>query len=142
MENGDLGTWVKPRILLVLEDTCCHISGHAIRPSRLSRKTWTPDGPEEWEWAIKTIKTIQRYAFNNVPVEVITFISQEVADLAAYWFNKYDIEVASVEFFQRDHFNRSLTWRRNNIQRVIDTDPERLARYGQLGHQVLFDSEF
>lgn len=142
MENGDLGLWDKPRIMLVLEDTCCHITGHAVRPSKFSRKVWAPDDPDDWEWGLITIKTIQRYAFHSVPVEVITFTSQEVADLAAQWFAKYDVDVASVEYYERDHFSRSLTWRRNDIQRVIDTNADRLARYGQLGHQVVFNSEF
>jgi precorrin-6B methylase 2 len=74
--------------------------------------------------------------------DVITFISQEVADLAAAWFAKYDIEVASVEYYNRGQFSRSLMWRRNNVQRVIDTDPERLLHYGQLGYQSTFNGEF
>lgn len=142
MQDGDLGTWDKPRIMLVLEDTCCHITGHPVRPTTFSRKVWAPDDPEDWEWGLTTIKTIQRYAYNNVPVEVITFVSQEVADLAAAWFAKYDIEVASVQYYDRAHFSRSLTWRHGSVQRIIDTDPERLLHYGQRGHQTLWNSEF
>lgn len=143
LEDGDLGTWDKPRILLVLEDTLAHVTGHRVRQGKLDpRKAWTPDDPEDWEWGIRTVKTINRWSFNSVPVEVITFINQEVADLAAFWFNKYEVEVAGVEYHDLAHFQRSLVWRRNGIQRIIDTDPERLLHYGQLGQQVLFDSEF
>ena len=137
MQDGDLGTWEAKRILLVLEDTCCHITWK----TKLLRGS-VPMDADDWDWGLTTVKTIQRYAFNSVPVEVITFESQVVADLAAQWFQRYDVEVASVEYYELKHFQRSLTWRRNGIQRVIDTDPERLLHYGQLGHQILFNGEF
>lgn len=140
MQDGDLGTWDQPRIMLVLEDTLAHVTGRYER--RGIRKQWVPNDPHSWEWGIITVKTIQRYSYNSVPIEVITFVSQEVADLAAVWFDSYDVEVASVQYYDLTHFQRSLAWRRNGIQRVIDTDPERLLHYGQLGHQVLFNSEF
>jgi hypothetical protein len=142
MEDGDLGTWTQPRIMLVLDDTLAHVTGRMERSSRTIRKVWVPNDPDEWEWGLITVKTIQRYAYNSVPVDVITFISTEVADLAAVWFQKYDVEVAGTEYHDLAHFQRSLTWRRNGIQRVIDTDPERLLHYGQLGHQILFNGEF
>jgi hypothetical protein len=106
------------------------------------RKVWVPNDPDGWEWGITMVKTIQRYAFNSVPVEVVTYVSQEVADLAAVWFDKYGIDVAATEYYDLGNFQRSLVWRRNGIQRIIDTDAERLLHYGQLGHQVIFDSEF
>jgi hypothetical protein len=77
MQDGDLATWEKPRIMLVLEDTLAHVTG-AMRRNGL-RKIWTPNDPEEWDWGITTVKTIQRYAYNSVPIEVVTYISTEVA---------------------------------------------------------------
>jgi len=142
MEDGDLGTWDQPRILLVLEDCLAHITGTYKRPSRGIRKLWTPYPGEYWEWAITTLKTIQRYSYNSVPVEVITFTTDEVAEVAAKWFNDYDVEVAGTAWFDLHQFQKSLVWRRNGIQRVIDTDPERLLRYGQLGQQIVFNGEF
>lgn len=140
MEDGDLATWEQPRILLVLEDTLAHVTGSMQRHG--IRKHWTPNDPEDWQWGLVMLKTIQRYAFNSVPVEVITFISGEVRDHAADWLMKYSVDVVSVEYFNLEAFQRSLVWRRNGIQRVIDTDRERLQHYGQLGHQVLFNGEF
>ena len=140
MENGDLGTWESKRILLVLEDTCCYIKyryRHRHRP-----RSMAPMDPDDWDWALITIKTIQRYAYNSVPVEIVTFVSQEVADLAAQWLQRYDVEVANVTYYDFKIFARSLTWRRNSIQEIIDTDPERLVRYGQYGRQILFGQEF
>ena len=140
MQDGDLGAWEKPRILLVLEDC---LARPAFRTQRQGlKRTSVLADPDDWDWAITSVKTIMRYAYNSVPCEIITFLSQEAADLAAVWFNRYDIEVASVEYYSYSHFCRSLTWRRNNIQEIIDTDPERVLRYGQLGRTILWDSEF
>jgi hypothetical protein len=139
MEDGDLATWEGKRILLVLENTCCQIVYH----HRIRRhKQPTPMDADDWDWSLITVKTIQRYAYNSVPVEIITFVSQEVADLAAEWFQRYDVEVANVTYYDFKTFCRSLTWRRNNIQEVIDTQPDRLEHYGQFGRQILFGAGF
>lgn len=138
MQDGDLGTWDKPRILLVLEDV---LAKPAFTKGRF-RHPITPKDPDEWEWAITSVKCIMRWSYNSVPVEVITFISQEICDLAAAWFMRYDVEVASTEYYDFTRFCRSLVWRRNTIQEIIDTDPERLLRYGQQGRQILWDHEF
>jgi hypothetical protein len=140
MQGGDLGTWDQPRILLVLED--CLARPKFNQERKLVRRENVLADPDEWEWAITTVKAIMRYAYNSVPVEVITFIGQDVADLAAQWLNRYDVEVASVEYYNFGRFCRSLSWRRNGIQEVIDTNPERLLRYGQLGRAILWDTEF
>ena len=137
MQDGDLGTWESKRILLVLEDTCCHITWK----NRLIRDR-EPLDPDHWEWALVTIKTIMRYAYNSVPVEVITFESEVIAGLAAVWFTRYDVDVASVQYYDFKAFTRSLTWRRNTIQEIIDTEPDRLDGYGQYGRQIMFNGEF
>jgi len=141
VQDGDLGTWDKPRILLVLEDT---LARPVFRHSRsgLLKHTDVLMDADDWDWAITTVKTIMRYSYNSVPVEVITFLSQDAADMAAEWFNRYDIEVASVEYYSYAHFTRSLTWRRNDIQEIIDAVPERVLKYGQLGRVITWDSEF
>lgn len=140
MQDGDLATWTVPRLVVVLEDTLAHVTGAMKRHG--IRKQWEPNDPEDWEWGLVTIKTIQRYAYNTVAIDVVTFLSPDVRDLAAEWLAKYTIDVSAVEYYELRAFQQSLTWRRNSIQRVIDTDPERLLHYGQLGYQTLFNSEF
>jgi hypothetical protein len=39
-------------------------------------------------------------------------------------------------------FCQSLTWRIHEVRRVIDSDPDRLMRYGQMGFGVVFGSGF
>jgi hypothetical protein len=140
VQDGDLGTWDKPRILLVLEGCLCRVVFDRKRQG--IRMVDIPADPDAWEWGITTVKTIMRYSWNSVPVEVITFLSQDVADLAAVWFNRYDVEVSETAYYHYDRFCRSLMWRRNNIQEIIDADQERVLRYGQLGRVILFDGEF
>jgi hypothetical protein len=140
VQGGDLGTWDKPRILLVLEGCLAQVTFEKERQGL--RRVDVPTDPETWVWGLTTLKTIMRYAYNSVPVEVITFISPDVCELAAEWLNRYDIEVSDTAYFRFDHFTRSLLWRRNNIQEIIDTDQERVLHYGQLGRLIRFDSEF
>lgn len=140
MQDGDLGTWEQPRILLVLDD-CLAVVKYEKERKGLRRKD-VPQDPDSWTWAITTVKTIMRYAYNSVPIEVITFTSQDVADLAAAWFDRYGIEVSETRYYRFDHFTRSLMWQRGNVQEIIDTDQERVLSFGQLGRVILFDGEF
>jgi len=64
---------------------------------------------------------------------VVTFISQEVADLAADWFDKYHVEVSTTTYVDFGMFCQSLQWT-TEIDRVIDSDPHRLQKYGQRGY--------
>jgi hypothetical protein len=72
----------------------------------------------------------------SVPVEVVTFLSQEAADRAADWFAKFSVDVAETVYAPFSMFCESLKWRRD-VGRVIDTNRERLIQYGQLGWPVL-----
>jgi hypothetical protein len=135
MEGGDLGAWEGQALVVVLEGVLC-------TPSWEGRLRRHLIDSEQWGWQIVGVRTIQRYAFNSVPVEVVTFLSPEVADHAAAWFNRYDVEVASVEPVEFNAFARSLAWRIGRVMKVVDSVPDRLARYGQLGFQAQLGGEF
>lgn len=129
MQNGDIATWETRSIAVVLEGVFC-------KPARSGlRKRLVP--VEQWQWQMLPLKCVATYAYNNVPIDVITFLDEEVSDAAAQWFERYDVEVAAVEYHDYQLFCASLRWRRRGrIDRIVDSDPERLVSYGQLGYQV------
>jgi hypothetical protein len=77
----------------------------------------------------------------SLPIEVVTFLSQEVADYAADWLDKYAVSISGLAYYEFDLFCESLTWR-PNVHSVVDTDLERLHRYGQRGYQTSWNGEF
>ena len=135
MQNGDLGTWEQASLIVVLEGVLCSPSWKGRLRSRLV-------DPEQWGWSVTSLRSIGRYTYGNVPVEVVTFLGEEVADHAAAWLARYDIPVAGVEAMDFVAFARSLAWRHNTVQGVVDSDVERLARFGQKGFQTVQGGEF
>lgn len=134
MQNGDIATWTSTRIIVVLEGMLA-----SPKVSRVRKKLSPPD---EWEWENLTLKKIVDYVVRlNVSIEIVTFISQDVADAAADFLTKYDVPVSSVDYADFDWFCRSLTWR-PEVEHVVDSDPDRYVRYGQKGLAAQRGAEF
>lgn len=91
---------------------------------------------------MNAVQCVQRYAFQSTPVDVITFLGQEVADGAADWFERYDVDAQSTEAVDIDPFVRSLAWRHNKISAIVDSDPDRLARFGFRAYRTDFGGVF
>jgi hypothetical protein len=135
MERGDLGTWEASSITVVLEGVLC-------RPQvegRLRRRLINSD---QWEWGMTAIACVQRYAHQSTPVDVVTFQGEEVAAAAAEWFQRYDVDVQSTEAVDIDPYVRSLAWRHNKISAIVDSDPDRLARFGFRGYRTVWGGAF
>lgn len=135
MQGGDLAVWQTHRIVVILEGVLVELPEKP--PKRLLRKQEELPPPEHWAWQKQSIKYLNNAArIHSLPVDVVTFTSEEVAEKAAEWFNNYFVEVSSTEYRDFDQFCESLQWQ-NDIDRVIDSDPLRLRHYGQLGYQTL-----
>lgn len=133
MEHGDISSWASTRIIVVLEGVLATPS-YGVRYGGMGRKKIL-NPADEWEWEELPIRYVVDYGRRlNVAVEVVTFMGEEVAEAAADWFNRYGIDVAEVLAVDFDTFTRSLLWRINDVQRVIDSDFGRIQRYGQLGY--------
>lgn len=143
MEDGDLGTWNERRLIVVLEGCLAKIPEVTSTSKRFGRKTHVESPPvETWGWSKMVIKQINQKAQQfSQPIDIVTFTSQEVADMAADWLYKYNVQVVEVEFMDFDMFCESLAWSRN-IERIIDSEEERINRYGQLGYQAQFGGYF
>lgn len=137
MQKGDLGTYAAARIVMVLEGVMVSPSykGGGLRKKKLVEA-------DDWPWDNDSLKRVvdivQR---NSLIVEVITFVSPEVAEEAAEFFLKYDIPVMSTEYADFDWFCRSLTWR-TDIDHVMDSDMDRLMKYGQRGYRIEMGKDF
>lgn len=137
MQNGDIATWESHRIVVVLEGV---LAKPRYKGTLLRQKLMSVDN---WEWEVIPIKHVVDNSVRlNVSVEVVTFMGQQVADQAADWLERYGIPVAEVLSVDFETFCQSLTWRLSEISRVIDSDPDRLMRYGQLGYSITFGEGF
>lgn len=144
MEKGDLGTWVDNSVIVVLEGVLAQIPAPEVHKSGILHRTtetsWAP--AETWGWSMMAIKVVNDKAHRlSLPIDVVTFLSEDVAEMAAEWFNRYAVAVSSCEYLDFTMFCEALKWR-PNIHSVIDTDPDRLHRYGVKGVQTLWGRQF
>jgi hypothetical protein len=139
MENNDLGLWQERRAVIVLEGMLVSIP---TRSHGLLRKKVETAPASEWAWSRNTIGRINYSASKfNMVIDVVTFLSQEVADTAAEWLLKYDVRVSGVEFFEFDLFCQALSWK-PDVERVIDSSHDRLSKYGIKAYETMFGGPF
>jgi hypothetical protein len=134
MQHGDLETWSRSRVLLVLEGVLASVS------PIIETHRWKRDEITGWDisWhdlALKRLaNSIRR--FNDVGWSVVTFTSEQVRDQAADMLAAIPLDVEAVEFQEYKHFCSVLKFQADVLQ-VVDSDPDRLHNYGQLGRQVV-----
>lgn len=135
MEKGDLATWETRRIIVVLE-------GVLTTPTWSGRIRRRLDTAEDWGWQTLALKQVVTYCHGNVSVEVVTFLGEQVAEAAEDWLRRYDVPVSDVYAVTFEEFSHSLMWRLNDVERVADSVPDRLQRYGQLGYATALGGRF
>ena len=83
------------------------------------------------------------YISDNYPdlaVEIITFLNEEVANFAAEFLNDVPIPYSEVRYQEWPHFTSALPYQKG-ITQILDSDSDRLDRYGQLGRAVLLGGD-
>jgi hypothetical protein len=139
MQHGDLETWTGHRIFVVLEGVLATVVP-VVETHR-----WRKDEVTGWNliWHDIPLKRIVYMTdrFPDLAFEIVTFLPQEVADLAAEWLNDIPIPYSAIEAVDYRQFCSRLKFRQD-IQQIIDSDPERLHNYGQLGKQVVMGGDF
>lgn len=140
MEKGDIATWTSTRLIVVLEGI---LATPKHRHGRLRKNKKLEILPaEEWEWHELPLKRVVDYVSRmNVAVEVVTFMGPDVAEAAADFLLRYDLPVSSIDYADYDWFCQSLKWR-PEVEYVIDSDPERMIRYGQRGRLTPRGADF
>lgn len=143
MENGDLAGWSEQRYIVILEGVMVKPKmKRGVNPIRKGLFLLHPTPSDDWEWSVTAIKQVVDKAQRlNVPVDVVTFEGQEVADRAAEYFSTYNIPVSEVYAMDFEMFCTSLLWR-PEVSTVIDSDIERIQHYGQRGYVAEFGGTF
>lgn len=136
MEKGDLGTYEEHALVVVLEGV---LASPQWQSSMLRKPKLLP--AMSWPWARTSLKQMVAYGRQNTSVDVVTFLDRAVADEAAEYFMTFDIPFASCAFNDYELFCESLTWR-PSISRVIDSSPNRLAKYGARAYETQWGSVF
>jgi hypothetical protein len=139
MQHGDLATHTRHRLVVVLEGVIATVT------PIVEEHRWRADKHLGWNYTwheapLKRMANIYR-RYPEIAVEVITFLSQDVADLAADFFTDTGIPFDEVSYQPFSHYVSKLRYQ-TGIAQIIDSAPDRLDRYGQLGRAVLPGGDF
>ena len=139
MERGDLATFVRPNYIIVLEGVLAIIS--PIEEKRRWGRTRPVAYNIHWmDIPLRRLATMQRQ-WPDVGAEIVTFVSEDVAQMAADFLDSIPLAYDSLRYHSFKDFRTLLPYR-DGVQAIFDSDPDRLDRYGQLGHAVLRGEDF
>jgi hypothetical protein len=134
MQHGDLETWSRARILLVLESVLATVTP-VIETHRWKRDEVTGYDLAWHDMALKRLSVSTR-RYPDIGFTVVTFVAEAVRDEAADFLAAIPIDVEAVEFQDYRQFCNRLRFQ-TDVQQIIDADSARLHNYGQLGRQVV-----
>jgi len=136
MEHGDLSTYALPRMVVVLEGVLVDIE--ETTTGRIRKET-----TRSYHWLETPLKRLVylRRTYPDTSIDIVTFISSEVATHAADFLDRHDIPITSSEYHTFSEWAWSLRLH-PEIVAIYDSDPERLHKYGQLGVAVVRGGDF
>lgn len=139
MEHGDLETFSRSRVLLVLEAVLATVTP-ILEPRRLRKAQITGHTIQWHDTALKRLIT-NTVRYPQVGFTVITFVSEQVRDDAADVLATIPVDVEAVEFYELSHFQNMLRFQ-TDVMQVLDADQRRLDGYGQRGRSVIPGSDW
>ena len=98
----------------------------------------------QFNWLETPLKRVRflKGTFPDNSIEVVTFISPEVADRAALFLeNTIDMPVSEVSYQDFDDWTFGLRFK-PEVRAVYDSDFDRIMRYGAKGISVVKGSDF
>jgi hypothetical protein len=140
MQHGDLETWSRTRILLILEGVLATITPITEKTHRWGSSVKTVGYDLEWH-DVPLKRMITMAGQFDVAFDIVTFYDQTVADHAADYLQTIPIPYDTIESANFKQFCSKLRFR-VDVSQIIDSDPQRLQHYGQLGRQVLTGGDF
>lgn len=138
MQDGDLATSTRSRLVIVLEGVLATITP-VIEERRFRGERITGWNILWHERPLKRMVYIDR-TYPDMGLEVITFLNQDVADQAAEWMLAVPIPYAELRYQKFEQFTSLLPYQQG-ITQILDSDQDRLDRYGQLGRSVMMGGD-
>lgn len=133
MQDGDLEVSVRQHYVVVLEGVLAQID-EVVRERRFRHDQVTGYNIHWLDIPLRRLATNKRQ-YPDMGAEIVTFVSEEVADQAASFLDSAGIDHDSMMYQPFGDFCTLLKFR-DGLRGVYDSDPDRIRLYGQWGHQV------
>ena len=141
MQNGDLEEFNPQRLIVVLEGILALVVDEKAMSGVFRKRERTTAYHINWyETPLKRLAVMQDQ-YPDYRVEIVTFKSQKLADIAAEFMSDAGIPYSAIEYREWGEFMTLLKFQRD-ITAIYDTEPERLHFYGQLGIAAVRGADF
>lgn len=140
MRDGDLSTWERPRIVVVIEGVLCTRHEHRGEAKRFKKAPILSYHTQWHEVPMKRVVFIKT-RYPEMGLDLISFIDQQFVDEAAEYLDLLNIPYDTIKYVPYDNFATSLRFQ-TDIRAVYDSDPTRLSRYGQAGVATMLGQDF
>ena len=140
MQNGDLAVHNREQLVVILEGVLCHVTVNAGTRRRMRRSD--PDTYHiSWhEIPLKRMVAIGE-RWPDYDMEIVTFISQELADEAAVFLEDASIPYSAIRYHGYESFVNTLRYK-PHLRGIYDSNEHRLDEYGQSGIAVIRGEDF
>jgi hypothetical protein len=141
MQYGDLAEFRTEALVIVLEGVLALVVDEHQVVGRFRKRDEVTGYSIIWhEIPLKRLVMISNL-YPNYAIEVVTFRSDRVAELAATFLDNNRISISEVRYQGFEEFCTGLRFR-PEVRAVYDSEPERLDRYGQHGVAVVRGEDF
>jgi hypothetical protein len=133
MERGDLSAWAVQRMVIVLEGVLVDFD-EQVAKGRFGRTKTVARNMVWLDLPLKQAANIKR-RYPDIALDIVTFLGEDVAELAAGFFDRNGIDFNEVYAADFDEWCWALSFK-PEITTIYDSEMERLMRYGQKGVAV------
>lgn len=140
MEAGDLSSWHRKRILIVVEGVLCTRRKVISKQRRFREDIY--DFETEWhEVPLKRLVVMRRNFGESTSLDLVTFVSEDFAEETGEYLNALGVDFDSLSYQPFDLFSARIRFDAD-VAAVYDSDQKRLDRYGQRGTSVVRGLDF
>jgi hypothetical protein len=133
MQQGDLELWTVPRWIVVLEGVLCRVAP-IEKKSRLRGSRITGYHIQWYDVPLKRLVYLKE-RWPDTSLEIVTFVSSDLLDSALEFLDEAQIPYDKASYSTLSNFCSMMKFQ-NDLQKVYDSDVDRLQRYGQYGVSV------
>lgn len=141
MQHGDLATWYRPQMVVVLEGVLCDVTSVIERRGRIRKHDVIVGYDISWhELPLKRVIYLSN-RWQDADVVIVTFTSEQVAERATDYLDKANVPYRSLEYRPYEEWTSLLRYR-PEVMLIYDSSEERVQRYGQKGTIVRRGEDF
>lgn len=139
MQQGDLQLWIVPRWIVVLEGVLAKVTP-VVKKSRLRGSRITGYHTQWYDIPLKRVVYLKE-KWPDASLEIVTFIGQDFLDNTLEFLDDAQIPYDRAYYNSLDGFCAVMRFQ-NDLQRIYDSDVDRLDRFGQYGVAVVPGFDF